>query len=142
MRPHRPVAPLPRHAFNLLTGVLGCTYLLHAWCHPLMRVAVGATLLTTVAFHGAHCVGCSDVADAYLMKYDVGAVLVTGACLVGLTEGDARHEVLLSDAVLLGTWLLTFGPLHGLPFNPMQCLIHAGAVVQHARAMRTLCVHE
>ena len=141
MRRHRAtVSRLPRHTFNLLTGVLGCAYLLHAWCHLLMRVAIGATLLTTVAFHGAHCVGCAELADARLMKYDVGTVLVTGACLVVLTDGAARCEVLLFDAVLLGAWLATFGPLRGLPFNPMQCLIHVGAVVQHVRAMRSLCV--
>ena len=134
------VARLPRHAFNLLTGVLGCAYLLYAWCEPLMRLAIGTTLLTTVSFHGAHCAGCSEFSDAHLMMYDVGAVVITSAALVFLTDGPARDEVLVSDAALLGVWLLTFGPLRGIPFNPIQCVLHVGAVVQHVRAMRTVCV--
>lgn len=131
---------LPRHCFNLVSGLICCTCCTYAWwCDNFMR-CVGLTAhVTTLLFHGAHCAGKERWADTVLMKYDVAVVVVAGISAIIKTTDDARLMVLSLLTSLFGLWLLTFGPLKGLPFNPIQSIIHACGSFIHLYAAAPVC---
>ena len=130
---------VPRHTFNFVTGVGGCAYLLYTWCTPLMRAACFAVLCTTVVFHGAHVLGEAAWADRVFMKVDVGAVACGTAALVWSTTGAVRWNCVSATAALLLLWLPTFGPLKGIPYNPIQSVVHVGGVFIHLFAQEQVC---
>ena len=127
---------VPRHTFNFVTGVGGCAYLLYTWCTPLMRLLLRRALHGRV-FHGAHVLG-EAAADRVFMKVDVGAVAYGTAALVWSTTGAVRWICVTRDALLL-LWLPTFGPLKGIPYNPIQSVVHVGGVFIHLFAQERVC---
>ena len=121
---------LPRHTFNLVTGVTSGVYLVfHVWgwaCSPLMTSVCIVMLLTTIVFHGAHCLGHERWADRVFMKYDFGAIVATTFAILHTTPADAHAGIIGGVAFAFGLWLTTFSErlLKGLPYNPIQCLMH------------------
>ena len=133
---------LPRHAFNLLTGVVGGLYCIWIWsCSAggIICIACGLVLCTTILFHGAHVLGRCELADRVLMKYDVGAVISTSALVVWNVPASARWGLIIVLACCLGLWLPTFTVLKGLPQNPIQSALHMVGVMTHRYAASYVC---
>ena len=131
---------LPRHTFNLLTGI----YLGHAltsawWCNDLMRTLGFIGTITTVIFHGAHCLGYERWANQTFMKYDVSLVIVYVFSSMLSTSPEAWRFSLPVVAAAFGIWLLSFGVLKGLPYNPVQCAIHLSGVAAHVHNASFVC---
>ena len=132
---------VPRHTFNFITGMyLGYAVITAWWCNPLMRALGFLGLITTFIFHGAHCLGHERWANQTFMKYDVSVVVTYVFCSMLMTSRDAYMFCIPGIAASFGIWLLTFGVLKGLPFNPVQCAIHVAGIVIHSHAASFVCV--
>jgi hypothetical protein len=106
---------LPRHTFNLITGLAACACCTRAWsCDSWMLLLGVLGHLTTLCFHGAHCAGWERLADRVLMKYDVAIVITFGVSAIIKTTSDARLNVGLLLGATFALWLCTFGLLRGL----------------------------
>ena len=131
---------LPRHTFNLATGIYLGWFVTNAWwCDELMVGLARLSWLATIIFHGAHCVGYARWADAVFMKYDFGLVVLITIRLLSTTPRDGLSFCVPAIACSFGIWLLTFGPLRGLPYNPVQCLMHLSGCVIHGHAASYVC---
>lgn len=105
-----------------------------------MVVTCALVGVTTLVFHGAHVLGYQKWADAVFMKYDVSAVFVGAAALLTVAPADLLPLCLATLGASLVLWLLSFGPLHGLPFNPILTVIHCMGAWLHLRVMSALCI--
>jgi len=129
---------IPRHLFNLCTGTAGGLYTLFSWCTPLMQLSCAVVLLTTVVYHGAHTAGHERWASKF-MKVDVTAVVLGTIALVWSTPPPALATVGVPIAASLAIWLPSFGPLKGIPFNPILSVCHIIGIVAHTQAMLAAC---
>ena len=131
----------PRHTFNLLTGLAACMCCTTAWsCDKWMLMLGTLCHITTLCFHGSHCVrGWEQWADRVVMKYDVAVVITIGTSAMVKTTDDIRLNVIALHALVFSLWLLTFGPLKGLPFNPIQSVIHLVGSLIHVYAASPVC---
>jgi hypothetical protein len=62
---------VPRHSVNFVTGTLGCAWVAYRWSTPMVPIMCASctvVLVTTIIFHGAHCVGYAKWADSVMMK--------------------------------------------------------------------------
>ena len=114
------------------------SFLCFVWATAFTIVWTGV-LCTTVVFHGAHVLGEAAWADRVFMKVDVGAVACGTAALVWSTTGAVRWNCVSATAALLLLWLPTFGPLKGIPYNPIQSVVHVGGVFIHLFAQEQVC---
>ena len=129
---------VPRHLPNLCTGTVGGLYTTFSWCMPLMRLSSAIVLLTTVVYHGAHTAGYDRWASRF-MKVDVSAVVLGTIALVWSTPPPGRATVGVPVAMSLAIWLPSFGPLKGIPFNPILSACQILGIVAHTLAMAAAC---
>ena len=77
------------------------------------------------------------VGDVYrVVNYTSGSGT---AALVWSTTGAVRWNCVSATAALLLLWLPTFGPLKGIPYNPIQSVVHVGGVFIHLFAQEQVC---
>jgi len=139
-----PQLSVPRHLLNLLTGTLGGLFLTYWWCQCAaecalrMRTVSVLVLLTTMVYHGAHSYGHEQWAERF-MKVDIVAVVV-GACgLLSSTPPIASFRVCLLLGASLAIWLPSFGPLKGIPHNPILSACHILGILAHREVLAAVC---
>lgn len=130
----------PRHTLNLATLVAGSMASIYFWrCLAWMMWLNLLTMICGIIFHGAHVMGYETWADAIFMKYDFLSVVASTIGALYFTTPEARLVVFLIALSCFVLWLFTFGPLKGLPLNPIQSVLHAGGVFAHWYAAAPLC---
>ena len=131
---------IPRHTFNLITGVVCVCASYALWtCSPAMRCTASTMVCTTVVFHGSHVMGHGAWADRAFMPIDVGVVGFGAFLLVYLTSGVTRLQIMLLVALSLSIWAPTFGLWKGLPYNPILSVVHGLGLVANIVARRQVC---
>ena len=103
-----------------------------------MKLACSGVLLTTIVYHGAHTAGHEQWANRF-MGVDVGAVAIATGALLWSTPPSALSGVCWPIGLSLALWLPSFGPLKGIPYNPILSICHLLGVVAHSRAMADAC---
>lgn len=130
----------PRHSVNLATLVSGSVLILYFWrCSQAMTLLTLVSMTCGTIFHGAHVMGHEKWADSVFMKYDFLSVVAHAAGGVVSTTPDAQRMVVLIASCSFLLWILTFGPLKGLPLNPIQSALHVAAVTSHWVAASPIC---
>ena len=104
-----------------------------------MAHLIAINWLCGAIFHGAHVAGHAQWADRKFMVVDFCSVLAAsvGAIFTTPMEGRLEYAFFLASAFLI--WLLSFGPLRGLPLNPILSLLHAWGNVANWRAGARVC---
>ena len=66
-------------------------------------------------------------------RYDFAAVVLNAACLLYTSPADASRGLLLRFGGSFLLWLLTWSDraLRGIPYNPVQSLLHVVGVSAH-----------
>lgn len=130
----------PRHSVNLITLILGTVILFVVWqCSNLMTMLIAGNLVCGVIFHGAHCLGHQPWADAVFMKFDFLSILLSTIGAFCTTTSEAAGPFMLVMFATLCIWLLSFGPLKGIPLNPIQSVLHVLGVFSHWLAAAPVC---
>ena len=116
---------------NLITGSMSGLFLVILW-HSRSALLFGSTslmLLTTLVYHGAHCLGFERWASKFML-FDTTAVALVVCSLLYLSRSGVVFFIALSAFLL---WMNSFPgrPLHGLPFNLLLSALHCYGLVAH-----------